>query len=63
MYVDGLDTGKEAPVLLSGIPIGEHQIELRTECTYQSKKIVEILETLEELDDVQKIYTNLNLEY
>ena len=27
----------------------------------QSKKIVEILETLEELDDVQKIYTNLNL--
>ena len=29
----------------------------------QSKKIVEILETLDELDDVQKIYTNLNLEY
>ena len=27
----------------------------------QSKKIFEILETLEELDDVQKIYTNANL--
>ena len=28
----------------------------------QSEKIVEILESLEELDDVQNIYTNANLE-
>ena len=27
----------------------------------QREKIVEILETLEELDDVQNIYTNANL--
>ena len=27
----------------------------------QNKKIIEILESLEELDDVQNIYTNLNL--
>ena len=27
----------------------------------QSKKIIEILESLEELDDVQNIYTNANL--
>ena len=40
VYVDGLDTGKEAPILLSNIPIGEHQVELRTECTYQNKKIL-----------------------
>ena len=40
VYVDGLDTGKEAPILLSNIPVGEHQVELRTECTYQNKKIV-----------------------
>ncbi len=40
VYVDGLDTGKEAPVLLPSIPVGEHHVELRTECTYQKKKIV-----------------------
>ena len=28
----------------------------------QSKKILEVLSTLEELDDVQKIFTNANLE-
>ena len=28
----------------------------------QSKKVVDILNSLEELDDVQKIFTNVNLE-
>ena len=28
----------------------------------QNEKIIEILESLEELDDVQNIYTNANLE-
>ena len=28
----------------------------------QSKKIIEVLNTLEELDDVQSVFTNANLE-
>ena len=40
IFIDGLDTEKNAPVLLPEIPVGEHQLELRTECTYQRKKIV-----------------------
>ena len=39
VFVDGMDTELQAPILLPNIPVGDHHVELRTECTYQRKKI------------------------
>ena len=48
--------------VISVIAVGLKELQKSNAILDQQKKIVEIIESLDELDDVQKIFINVNIE-
>jgi hypothetical protein len=50
VYLDGKDTGQDAPTTLKGVPEGQHQIQIRGECTIASDEILLIPGRVERIE-------------